>query len=65
VVSPGGYHAGVADVAETGPPNTHFFRDVALAFVVSALTLSAGAGLRDWRQLRRRHAAQATKSLRA
>src|SRR6056297_2780948 len=49
VVSPGGFHTGVPGVAETGPLNTHFFRDVGLAFVVSALALGAGAGLREWR----------------
>ena len=49
VVSPGGFHAGIPGVAETGPLNIHFFRDVGLAFVVSALALGAGAGLRDWR----------------
>ena len=49
VVSPGGFHAGVPGVAETGPLNTHFFRDVGLAFVVSALALGAGAASGDWR----------------
>src|SRR6056297_704279 len=49
VVSPGGFHAGIPGVAETGPLNIHFFRDVGLAFVVSALALGAGAVLRDWR----------------
>jgi len=48
VISPAGFHAGIAGVSETGPLNTHFFRDVGLAFVVSALALGLGAWLRDW-----------------
>lgn len=36
-------------MAESGPFNIHFFRDVGLAFVASALALGAGVVLRDWR----------------
>ncbi|MFB9150913.1 hypothetical protein [Roseovarius ramblicola] len=49
VLSPAGFQATIPGVAETGPLNTHFFRDVGLAFVVSALALGAGAALCDWR----------------
>jgi hypothetical protein len=49
VISPAGFHAGVPGVAETGPLNPHFFRDVGLAFVASALALGAGAASGDWR----------------
>lgn len=49
VLSPAGFHAGIPGVAETGPLNTHFFRDVGLAFLASAAALGSGAGLRDWR----------------
>jgi len=49
VISPAGFHVGIPGVSETGPLNTHFFRDVGLAFVASALALGAGAALRDWR----------------
>lgn len=49
VISPAGFHAGIPGVSETGPLNTHFFRDVGLAFVASALALGAGAVIDDWR----------------
>lgn len=49
VLSPAGFHAAIPGVAETGPLNTHFFRDAGLAFVASALALGAGAVLDDWR----------------
>jgi hypothetical protein len=49
VISPAGFHAGIPGVSETGPLNPHFFRDVGLAFVASALALGAGGALRDWR----------------
>ena len=49
VISPAGFHAGIPGVSETGPLNIHFFRDVGLAFVVSALALGAGAASGDWR----------------
>ncbi|MAN98736.1 hypothetical protein [uncultured Roseovarius sp.] len=49
VVSPGGFYATIPGVSDTGAFNIHFFRDVGLAFVASALALGVGAVLRDWR----------------
>lgn len=49
LLSPAGFHASIPGVAETGPLNTHFFRDAGLAFIASSLALGLGAGLRDWR----------------
>ena len=39
----------VPGVAQTGPYNSHFIKDVALAFLVSALALMAAARLDDYR----------------
>lgn len=41
------WYASVPGVPETGGYNSHFIRDVALAFAVSALALATAARLRD------------------
>lgn len=51
VAAPIDWYGGVPGVSLTGPPNTHFIRDIGMAYLVSGLLLAlAGRDLRDhWR----------------
>ena len=49
LISPAGFYTTIPGVAESGPLNVHFARDVGLAIAVSAVALAYGAHLRDWR----------------
>ena len=43
LISPLGFYTTVPGVADSGPLNLHFARDVGLAFLVSAVALFVGA----------------------